>query len=327
MKLFDNLKKQRSLLALVIAIIVLALLPITNIPPQWILYLFLLFFYLAAANIWNLLAGYCGLISLCQPAFLGVGGYTVVFFTSYGLPWYWAIIVGGIVAALFAAIVTIPTFRLKGIFFAIGTLIIPEILRVVMTIWKPLPLSGGGGAGYLIPGIKGVSSDLLYWMALIVGMGTFLMVRYILYSKVGLGLAAIRDNDMAASTSGVHVSRLKFNVFIAGAFITGIAGAIFYVYRGFIRPDAGFNLSWTVQMMVATVIGGIGILEGPLVGTAIVVILQFALARASGVSMLIQGLILIAILLVAPKGIVGTLKSINWRRIPPKYLDESTVPK
>lgn len=327
MKSLATLKRQTSLLVWVIVILLLVFIPFMNTPREWILYLFLFFFYLAIVNVWNLLAGYCGLVSLCQPAFLTIGGYGVVVFTWNHLPIYLGIIVGGIVAALFAAIITIPTFRLKGIFFAIGTLIIPEILRIVFLIWRPVSGGYGGGSGYMIPGAMDVSSHTTYWMALIVGMGSLLLVRYVLRSKVGLGLAAIGDNDMAAASSGVNVFRLKFNVFVMGAFITGVAGAIFYVYKGFILPETALNMQWTIQLMVATVVGGIAILEGPVVGTIIIIILQFTLARTQGMSLLIQGLILIVILLIAPSGIVGTLKSPNLRRSFQKLFTRREAPK
>ncbi|MBW1802149.1 MAG: branched-chain amino acid ABC transporter permease, partial [Deltaproteobacteria bacterium] len=127
--------KQRSTLSISIIIIVLAILPVIGIPHEWLLYLFLFFAYLAMANMWNLLAGYCGLISLCQPAFLGLAGYTLVIFTWSGLPFYLGIIVGGIIAAAFAVVISVPVFRMSGIYFAVGTLIVPEILRIVFFLW------------------------------------------------------------------------------------------------------------------------------------------------------------------------------------------------
>jgi branched-chain amino acid transport system permease protein len=304
------LKKRLWLIIGLVALVALIAFPAMGLPRQWTLYLFLFFFYWCLANMWNLLAGYSGLVSLCQPAFIGIGGYSVVYFTWNGMPFWVGIIVGGIVAALFAAAITIPTFRLKGTFFAIGTLMIPEIMRIVFLLWKPINLPGyGGGAGYMIKGIGQISDAQLYWMVLALGVGSFLLVRWILKSKLGLGLAAIRDNDVSAASSGVNVSRLKLYVFAMSAFMTAVAGAVFYVDKGFIQPDTSFNVSWTIAIITATVIGGLGTVEGPIVGTVIAVVLQFLLARSPGISLLIQGGILIVILLIAPRGIVGSLKS------------------
>jgi branched-chain amino acid transport system permease protein len=110
-----SLLKQRATLAAIVGIVVLALLPLIGIPQTWVLYFFLFYAYLAMANMWNLLAGYCGLISLCQPAFLGLAGYTLVIFTWSGLPFYLGIIVGGFISAAFAVVISAPVFRLKGI--------------------------------------------------------------------------------------------------------------------------------------------------------------------------------------------------------------------
>lgn len=294
-----------------IIVIFFVLLPFFKVPQEWILYLFLFFFYLAIANMWNLLAGYCGLVSLCQPAFMGLAGYTLVVFTWNGLPFYYGIIVGGIIAGLFALVISIPVFRLKGIFFAIGTLLIPEIFRIVFLIWRPIGKRGygGGGAGYMIKGISHLSSAEIYWLALLAGLGSFFMVRAILKSKLGLGLASIRENDITASSSGVNVFRLKLYIFVLAAFVTGISGAIFYVKQGFIQPATSFSINWTVLLMVATVIGGLGTIAGPIVGTIVVIIFQFVLARYQDISLLIQGIILVGILLVMPRGIVGSFKT------------------
>ena len=120
---------QRGLAPLTGVTIVLALVPVIGVPRLWLLYLFLFFIYLTLANMWNLLAGYSGLISLCPAAFIGLAGYTMAILTWLGWPYYIGIILGSVVAALFAVIISVPAFRMKGIYFAIGTLVVPEILR------------------------------------------------------------------------------------------------------------------------------------------------------------------------------------------------------
>lgn len=258
---------------------------------------------------WNLLAGYCGLISLCQPAFIGLGGYTLVILAWIGVPLYQGLIAGAIVAALFAVIISIPVFRLSGIYFAVGTLIVPEVLRIIFLIWRPVGgVLYGKGAGYAVKGATLVSTMETYWLALIVCICSVLLIRFILRSNLGLGLAAIRDNPDAAASSGINVFKSKFYSFVISAAITGLAGATFYISQGFIEPTSAFNVKWTMILMLSTVIGGIRIEEGPAVGAIIVVILHFLLARYGGVSLLIQGVILVAIMLLAPQGIVGSIR-------------------
>ena len=299
----------------VAVMVMLAVLPIAGMPRSWSLYLFLFFIYLAMANMWNLLAGYSGLISLCQPAFIGLAGYTLVIGTWIGLPFYVGIIAGAIVAAAFALLISIPVFRLSGIYFAIGTLVIPEALRIAFFLWRPVGGEmHGGGAGYMVKGVTGVSMAEFYWLALVIGMASIFLMRLILRSTLGLGLASIRDNDRAAASCGIDVFRLKLYSFVIGAFVTGIAGSIFYIYQGYIEPASAFNIRWTMIVMLATVIGGLGTEEGPMIGTAIVVFLHFLLARYAGISLLIQGIILVGIMLLAPQGILGFIRKTQTYR-------------
>lgn len=172
----------------------------------------------------------------------------------------------------------------------------------------------GAGAGYMIKGIADVSMADIYWYALTLGMGSIFLVGFILRSKLGLGLAAIRDNERAADSCGVNVFRLKLYTFIIAAFITGLAGAIFYLYQGYIEPSATFNVKWTMTLLLATVIGGMRTEEGPILGTIVVVVLYFLLARYAGYSFLIQGIILIGIMLLSPQGIVGVLRHSRYYR-------------
>ncbi len=304
-----------GLIPLVAVMVLLALFPIIGVPHAWLLYLYLFFIYLAIANMWNLLAGYSGLISLCQPAFIGLAGYTLVIVTWSGFPPYLGVIAGAIVAAVFAILISIPVFRLKGIYFAIGTLVVPEALRMVFYLWRPI--GGelyGGGAGYMIKGVTGVSLTNIYWPALVIGMGSIFLMRSILRSKLGLGLAAIRDNDNTAASSGVDVFKLKLYSFVIGAVVTGLAGSVFYIYQGYIEPASAFNIRWTMTLILATVIGGISTEEGPVIGAVIVTLMHFLLARYAGISLLLQGIVLVGIMLLAPHGIMGFIRKTRIHR-------------
>ncbi len=301
---------QRSAFIPAIAVIVLlGLLPLVGAPRSWLLYFFLFFIYLAMASLWNLLAGYAGLVSLCQPAFLGLAGYTLAIGTWVGIPWWAGLIMGAMVAALFALLISTPVFRLSGTYFAIGTLVVPEALRMIFYLWRPVGgAMHGAGAGYMIKGIGDLSPNLIYGLALIIGTGSLILIGGVLRSTLGLGLAAIRDNERAAASCGVNVFRLKRNAFLIAAAGTGLAGALYYLYQGYIEPSATFNVKWTMTLLLATVIGGIRTEEGPVLGTIVVVFLYFLLARYAGYSLLMQGAILIGIMLLSPQGIVGLLR-------------------
>jgi branched-chain amino acid transport system permease protein len=314
-----------GLVPLIIITIVLAIIPFTGIPQQWILYLFLFFIYLALGNMWNLLAGYCGLISLAQPAFIGIAGYVLAIVCWVGYPFWLGIIGGGIVAAAFALIISAPAFRLKGVYFTVGTLIVPEAVRIIFFLWRPVGNEMyGKGAGYIIKGSSSIPQSEIYWIALAVGLGSLFLMRFILGSRFGMGLAAIRDNENTAASSGINVFRLKLYSFLISAAMTGIAGAAFYISQGSIEPKSAFNIQWTMVLMLTTVIGGIAIIEGPILGAAIVVLLHFLLARYAGISMLLQGVILVAIMLLAPQGIMGVLRK---TRIYGSFFKLSTGPE
>lgn len=305
--------------ALIIFLLLLAALPLLGLPQAWVLYFLLFFVYLAMANMWNLLCGYSGLISLCQPAFVGIAGYTMVILVWIGVPFHAAIVAGGVVAGAFAVLISIPVFRLRGIYFAIGTLVVPEALRILFLLWRPVGGKlAGGGAGYMLRGMKGVTVTHYYLIAWVVGIGSLFLMRYILRSKLGLGLAAIRDNDRSAASSGLNVFRLKLYSFVIAAFVTGIAGAIFYLYEGYIEPGGAFSIQWTMIPILATVIGGISTEAGPIIGTVVVVFLDFLLARYAGFSMLIQGAILVGIMLLAPQGFTEIARQIRTRWSRPK---------
>jgi len=305
-----------------VTLILLALFPFIGVPRSWLLYVFLFSIYLAMANMWNLLAGYSGLTSLCQPAFLGLAGYTMTIGTWVGVPWWVGLIGGGVVAALFAILISIPVFRLSGIYFAIGTLVVPEALRIVFYLWKPVGgAMHGAGAGYMIKGTADVSMGQIYLLALLMGIGSIFLMRFLLRSNLGLGLAAIRDNERAAGSCGVNVFKLKLVTFIIAAVITGWAGAVFYLYQGYIEPSATFNVKWTMTLLLATVIGGMRTEEGPILGTMVVVFLYFLLARYAGYSFLIQGIILVGIMLLSPQGIVGVLRRNRSYRSLVQFID------
>lgn len=306
------MRRYTALIAFGLATALLVLLPVLGLEQTWLLYLFNFFVFLAIANMWNLLAGYSGLLALCPAAFIGLAGYTMTLLTWVNVPFYVGILAGGVVAALFAMLISVAVFRMSGVYFAIGTLVVPEILRLVFLRWRPV--GGdlvGGGAGYMAKGVSDLSIADTYWQALVIGIASMVLMAIILRSKFGLGLAAIRDNTTSAASSGIHVFRLKLYSFIIAAFVIGIAGAIFYVNQGYIEPNSAFNISWLMIALLATVIGGIGTEWGPFVGTIIVVILRFQLARFAGISLLIQGLILLVIMLVAPQGIVGLVRKLR----------------
>ena len=301
---------------LVVAIVVLAVLPQVGMPRAWITYLFQFFMILTVANIWSLHAGRSGMITLCFAGFIGLGGYTMTIGSYFGIPIPLGIVLGGVIAAVFAFLVFFPVYRLKGVYFAIATLVLPQILQYVFLIWDPVgvPLIGGG-AGYTVIGGTLFSRIDVYWMALAVAALSMIVILVVAKSKLGLGLAAIRDNDNAAASSGVDVFRLKLYSFVIGAFVVGLAGGVLYLRSQYIQPITAFAIKWQMTAILAAVIGGLRIQGGPIVGAIILTFLHFWLAGFPGYSMLVQGIILVVIMLLIPQGIVGGIGRLRGTRV------------
>jgi len=267
---------------------------------------FMLFcIYLALAQMWNLLAGYSGLISLGQQSFVGLGGYTLAVLSSYyGINIWTGVGLGGLASVLLALFMSLFIFRMKGVYFAIGTWIFAEALLVWFSNWAYVKY----GSGLFIKPTNELSMEAIYSAAFVVGAGSVALVYILLRSRLGLGLMAMRDDDQVAETLGVEVFRSKLYCFLISAFVTGITAAIFYLFQIFIQPYKAFAIDWTVKLVFMVIIGGIGTIEGPIVGALIYVLLSQFLAEYFSVSMLILGGIAIVVILVAPKGIMGTLQ-------------------
>jgi len=316
----DKVKIPRvTTLVSVAVLVLLALFPLIGIPPNWLNYLFSFFIYLALASMWNLLAGYTGLICLCPHAFVGLAGYTLAIGTQVGVPFQVGLIAGAAVAALFALVISYPVFRMKGIYFAIGTLVLPEALKAWFSFWRPVGTAYQGmGAGYSVIGLAGFTLGDKYWLALAIAAASIFVVHIILRARLGLGLTAIRDNENTAASSGVNIFRLKLSSFLIAAFIIGIAGAAYYIHNPRIQPTGGFNISWLLLPLMATVIGGEGSEEGPIIGAAVVTFLRFLLADYGAWSLLIQGIILVVVVVTMPQGIAGLLRQVGAYRFPQK---------
>jgi len=284
--------------------------------------LFFILTMLVLAQNWNLLAGYAGLVSVGQQVFVGSGAYAMFALVILGgLDPLIAILLAGVASALLAIPTAFFLFRLQGAYSAIGSWVIAEVVRLALAQWKLL----GGGTGTSLPrdatrdmpalklvgelfGVKssGAGDILTYWLALLLAIATIALVYRLLRSKQGLGLAAVRDNQDAARSVGVDARRMKTLVYLAAAFGTGLCGALIYVQKARISPDAAFSVTdWTAYVIFIVVIGGIGTIEGPIVGVIVFYILQTLLADYGSWYLLILGLIGIVIMLFAPRGLWG----------------------
>ncbi|TGE38369.1 branched-chain amino acid ABC transporter permease [Desulfosporosinus fructosivorans] len=304
--MLKRLTSNRSIKYSALGLLVLVLLTVPLWGTQYLVMLFLLIsLYVAFAQMWNLLAGYAGLISLGQQIFIGLGGYTLAVLTEYyGLTIWQSILMGGLISGVVAAFLAFLLFRMKGVYFTIASWITAEIMVVVFSNWAYVRQ----GMGIFIRSAYKLSTNDIYYAALALGISSVILVQIILRSKLGLGLMAMRDNEGAAETMGVEIFKSKLYCFIISAVVTGFTGGVLYLSQAFIQPTAAFSISWTVAVIFIVIIGGIGTVVGPIVGAVIYVLLQQFLSQYVGIGMLILGVMAITVILIAPKGIMGTLQ-------------------
>ncbi|MBW1806242.1 MAG: branched-chain amino acid ABC transporter permease [Deltaproteobacteria bacterium] len=287
-----------------ILVLILATVPLWG-SEYTLLFCLLFCLYLAMTQMWNLLTGYSGLLSLGQQTFIGLAGYTIAILVNYYGVYIWlSVLIGGIFAAFLALFMSLFIFRMKGMYFGIGTWIFAEAVLLWVSNWKYVKY----GMGHFIKPDPAPSMIEIYYVAFVVGVGSVVLVYMLLRSKLGLGLIAMRDNDDVSETMGVEVFRSKLACFLIAAFVTGLAGAVMYTFQIFIQPYRCFAIDWTIKLVFIVIIGGIGTIEGPIVGSFIYVFLSQLLAEYISVNMLILGSIAIIVILVAPKGIMGTLQ-------------------
>ena len=282
-----------------------------------------MFTFIALASLWNLLAGYAGLVSVGQQAFVGLGGY-VLFALAMLLDVnpILAIFIAGPAGALIAAPVALLIFRLRGAYFAIGTWVVAEVFRLLASQISVL----GGGSGISLPASvvlamapsRQMREFEMYWLALLLTIVILATIFALLRSRHGLALTAIRDNELAAQSSGIGVWGIKFAVYILTAFGTSMIGAFIFLQKLRISPDTAFSVNdWTAFVIFITVIGGIGRIEGPIVGTIIFFALRQSFAGLGSLYLLMMGAVAIVVMLWAPKGLWGVIvERLGWQVLP-----------
>jgi branched-chain amino acid transport system permease protein len=279
--------------------------------------------YVGLASLWNLLAGYAGLVSVGQQAYVGLGAYLLFALTLLaGVPPLLAIPLAGVIAALVALPAAALLFRLRGHYFAIGTWIVAEVFRLLASQASVL----GGGSGLSLPvgivtSIAATRQErefLIYWVALALMLVVLLLIVALLRSRYGLALKAIRDNELAALSNGIDVTRIKVIVYIVTAFATAMIGALIFLQKLRISPDAAFSVNdWTAFVIFMTVIGGIGRIEGPIIGAVVFFALRQTLADLGTLYLLLLGAVAIVVMLWAPKGIWGLIVArFGWQVFP-----------
>jgi branched-chain amino acid transport system permease protein len=263
---------------------------------------------LALAQMWNLLAGYGGLVSVGQQGYLGIGGYALLVLSDMaGFNPFLCVPLAGVIAALAAIPTSRIVFRLHGGYFAIGTWVVAESFRLVAANASVV----GGGSGTSLIAMRDFSraarESLTYWIALAVAAGSIAGLYWLLRSRHGLALTALRDSERAAASQGVDVAATKFWVYLIAAFGSGMVGALYFLMNLRISPDAAFGVNWTAFVIFIVVIGGIGTLEGPIIGALLFFALRETLSDFGTWYLIALGAVAVVVMVKFPRGIWGYL--------------------
>ncbi len=278
------------------------------------------FIVLTLASMWNLLAGYAGLVSVGQQAFVGLGAYFVLILAIHGSSPFLALPV----AAIGCGVAALPLWwlvsRLRSGYFAIATWVLAATVMLIIEKFSSI----GGGTGMPLPGLAGFSPALLtaytYWAGLAVTVLALAAIYLLLRGRLGLVLTAIRDDEVAARSSGARVGLARMLVFVVAGAGCGAAGGVLAISQLQVQPTAVFSVQWTAEMAFATIIGGLGTIEGPILGTAVYMVLQQTLASYNAWYLIILGVVAIAVALFARRGLWGLVdEHLNVRLFPVGY--------
>jgi branched-chain amino acid transport system permease protein len=268
-----------------------------------------LFIYILLAVMWNLLAGYAGLVSVGQQAFFGVGGYLALRLVDFGVPPYMALVIGAVGAGLVAIPISTFALRLKGGEFAIAMWVIAEVLRIVV-MFDPLVQGETGTSLLALNAVEPeLRRNLNYWL----GLGSLALILsatfWLLRSRIGAAAQAIRDDEEAAASIGIDVMRIKQIIFVLAAFGCALAGTIWLASAITFLPRTNFGVQWTVFMLFMVLVGGLRTFEGPIIGAVIFFLLQEIFGDLGVWYLTGLGVIAVGFALYLPDGLWGA-----WRQ-------------
>jgi branched-chain amino acid transport system permease protein len=268
-----------------------------------------LFYLITLATMWNLLAGYAGMVSVGQQAYIGLGAYGLFVFNDLGLDPYSSALVASIVVGVIALPLSFIAFRLRGGYFAIGTWVIAEAVRQIVIRFNSL----GAGRGRSISNYTEdpVFRNLFtYWLALGILALALVATFYLLRSRMGIALQSIRDNEVAARALGINVNRTKRVVFVIAAVGASLAGSVICLQSiGVASPSQIFSVSYSAFMIFMVLIGGIGTIEGPILGAVIYYVMDFYFSQLGLWYLVVLGVLAVLVTLFLPKGIWGELSA------------------
>ncbi len=289
-------------------LVLLILVPLITSRTDVLTWFYLTLVYIALSQSWNIIGGYAGQINLGHAAFFGIGALAARYiWLHFGLPLPLAVLGGGLASTIFAMIIGLPAFRLKGIYFIIGTLVLAEILRLVFYTILPeadvMPMKLLG-AYSLIP---------RYYLSLLIAVLAVVAVYWISRSRLGLGLMSIREDEDTAEASGVDTQRYKLLAFNISTFLAGLTGGIYAYYSAAFRAGGLFEPVWTFDAVIIVFVGGVGTIVGPIIGSVFFVLLKqiLSLYLPGGLHVAVFGVLFIVVVLFLPGGLIELMTKLR----------------
>ncbi len=278
------------------------------------------FTFIAMATMWNLLAGFSGLTSFGQHAYLGVGAYGLYLVASHGVNPFAGIVAAAVMAGLVSLPVSALLLRLSGGYFAVASLVVAAVFQIAVT----LAPSVGGTTGVSLPGLAGYSPVLreamIYWAAMIVAFGSVAGVFLLVRAGFGLDARAVGSDPVAAASLGVRVGRIRLLAYLAAALGAGAVGALIALQTLFIEPTSVFSIQYSVEMLFMVLVGGMGTIEGPVIGALILFALQQTLSQEGAWDLVLVGGVAVLATLMVPRGLWGFVSDRwGWSLFPVGY--------
>ena len=271
-----------------------------------------LLIWIGIAQAWNIIGGIGGQLSLGHSVFVGTGGYTLaMIIIKAGWGWPIAVILGGVMAAFIAWLMSFPLLRLSGVYFTIGSSAVAIAALAWMVTWDWTGESRGLNIPLeSVPG-RSLKFQLIAFLAVLTCIVTFLVLR----STFGLRLMAVRDDESAAAALGVSPRQVKRQGLVLSAFLTGLMGAAIAINQVSIEPNSMFSLKWVVTALVMVIVGGMGTLWGPVIGAFVIYYLvDRSLQDQPVVQALLSGVLIIVVISLAPQGIEGLIRQ-GWNAV------------
>jgi branched-chain amino acid transport system permease protein len=307
-------------------LILLGILPVLSSHHFYLHMLTLVYIFAFFAQAWNLISGFGKQFSLGHVAFFGLGAYvTGVLDAEYGIsPWV-GLILGGILGGLLSLVIGLATFRLRAFFFALSTIACAEALRVLVTYWR-LASTGLGTTIPTKPGLWNLSFETeigyTYSAYILLVLIVYVTVK-MMHSRMGYYLLATGGDEEAAMSLGINTFRIKLFVFAISGFFTAIGGGFYCMYTRYVEPSIAFNIDFSVQFAVFTIVGGIGTIAGPIIGSALLVPLSTFFRSWIGglftpIGFFTYGILLIVIIIFLPGGLMKGISALSK-----KYLQKT----